>query len=126
MPFLVGLAATALLLAVALSLGSWGYKYRRSLFHRGRLERLLELRPADEQVRAGLEGEGGRILARATTAAELAAAAARFTPELQGEVVSAGARASETTFFSVGEMVYVVFFDGEGKMSGFRLVEARP
>lgn len=118
-----GLAATALLLVVVFSLGSWGYKYRRWLFHQGRLERILKLRPPAEQLKAGLEAEGAQWLGRARTASELGELAAKLTPKVRDEVVAKAGRAAHADAFRVGEMIYFVFFDREGKMIDFLVVE---
>jgi len=118
-----GFVATALLLVVVLSLGSWGYKYRRWMFHQGRLERLLELRPSAEQVKAGLAGEGAVLLGETTTAPDLERSVARWTPSVREKVVAKGLVAAQANIFLVGEMVYFVFFDREGKMVDFLVVE---
>ncbi len=118
-----GLAATALLLAVVFSLGSWGYKYRRWLFHQGRLERIQKLRPPDEQLKAGLEAEGALWLGRATTTRELGQLAEKVTPAVREEIVAKAVRAVHADAFAVGEMVYFVFFDREGRMIDFLVVE---
>jgi hypothetical protein len=122
-PLLGGLAVTAVLLAIAFSLGSWGYKYRRWLFHQGRLERILKVQPSAEQVRLGLEGEGGVSLGRAATAEELGRLAARWSPSARDAVVAKGGAAGSASAFSVGEMVYFVFFDRDGKMIDFLVAE---
>ena len=120
------LGATALLLAFVFSLGSWGYKYRRWLFHQGRLQRILELRPSVEQVRMGLEAEGAQSLGRVMTVAELGPIAARWTPTMRDKVVTMGERAGQAQVFAVGEMVYFVFFDRDGKMTDFLVVAREP
>ena len=122
-PLLGGLAATALLLGVVFSLGSWGYKYRRWLFHQGRLERILKLQPSAEQVRIGLEGEGAVLLGHATTTEELGRIAAQWAPSARDAVAAKGASAGAANVFSVGEMVYFVFFARDGKMVDFLVAE---
>lgn len=118
-----GLAATALLLGIVFSLGSWGYKYRRWLFHQGRLERILKLQPSAEQVRIGLEGEGAVLLGHATTTDELGRIAAQWAPSARDAVAAKGASAGAANVFSVGEMVYFVFFARDGKMVDFLVAE---
>jgi hypothetical protein len=122
-PLLGGLAGTAVLLAIAFSLGSWGYKYRRWLFHQGRLERIEKLRPLAEQVKAGLEAEGARWLGRGASATELDQLAGKLTPSVREKVAAKAGPAAHADAFAVGEMVYFVFFDRDGKMIDFLVVE---
>src|SRR5262245_938464 len=123
LPFLAALAATAALLVLVLSLGSWGYKYRRWLFHHVRLQRALERHPPEEDLGTALEGEGARALGQAATPAELERIATGFPPAVRERVAAKGARAREVRVFGAGEMVYFVFFDRDRKMADFLVVE---
>ena len=117
------LAVTGLLLTLALSLGSWGYRHRQASLHAGRLQRLKELHPTAAQVQAGLEAEGARLAGQSSTPAELQLLAARWAPSAQDLVLAKGRRAARTRVFLVGEMVYLLFFDADDRMSDFLLLE---
>lgn len=111
--------ATGLLLALALSLGSWGFTQRRLSLHAGRLQRLLELHPAADRVQAGLETERIRLVGRATALPELRSLATRWAPAQATVVLEKGTRFAETRFFLAGEILYVIFFDEAGTMRDF-------
>jgi hypothetical protein len=117
------LAATALLVLLALWLGSWALGAREGTLHAGRLERLLKQHPPGESVRAGLEGEGARLLGEAGPAG-LTALARRVTPSAETAVVARGGRASRARAFLVGRYVYWLFFDANDRLVGFLLVAA--
>lgn len=120
------LAGAALLtaagLACALWLGSWAFDLRRQTEHVGRLERLLAKKPALDLVIRAFEEEGTPLLARADTEAELVAVAGRLAGPRQAEVLDQGRRWPRTRVFHAADMLYFVYFDGDGVMSGFTCV----
>lgn len=107
------------MLALALSLGSWGFTHRRLSLHVGRLQRLLELHPTADRVQAGLETERIRLVGRATALPELRSLATRWAPAQAAVILGKGARLAETRFFLAGEILYVIFFDETGAMRDF-------
>ena len=120
------LAGAAVLTAAgllgALWLGSWAFEVRRQTQHVGRLERLLAKHPPLDLVVRAFEEEGTPLLARADTEADLQAVAGRLAGTRQHEVVDKGKRWPRTRVFSTADMLYFVYFDAEGVMSGFTCV----
>lgn len=112
-----------MLLALAFSLGSWGFRHRRLSLHVGRLQRLLEQRPAADRVEAGLEAEGTRLVGQAARLSELRTLAERWAPRQAGAILEKGAHAAETRMFRAGEILYVIFFDEDGAMRDFVCVD---
>lgn len=108
-----------MLLALAFSLGSWGFTHRRLSLHAGRLQRLLDLHPAADRVQAGLEAEGTHFLGRATALPELRALAGRWAPAEAAAILAKGERFPDTRFFAAAEILYVIFFDADGVMRDF-------
>ena len=113
---------TAAGLAGALWLGSWAFEVRRHTQHVGRLERLLAKKPPLDLVVRAFEEEGTPLLARADTEADLLAVAGRLAGARQAEVVDKGKRWPRTRVFRAADMLYFVYFDAEGVMSGFTCV----
>ena len=72
-------------------------------------------------VRA-FEEEGTPLLARADTEAELVAVAGRLAGPRQAEVLDQGRRWPRTRVFRAADMLYFVYFDADGVMSGFTCV----
>jgi hypothetical protein len=116
------LAGTGILLVLVFSLGSWGFKHRQASLHAGRLQRLTAQHPTADQVQAGLEMEGGRLVGQASAASELPALAARWAPSDQAVVTATGRRFPQTRVFLVGNVHYFVFFSEDGLMRDFAVI----
>jgi hypothetical protein len=112
---------TAGLALLSMRLGSWAYKTRRDLIHERRLERLLEKKPIETQVMAGLAQEGAQDLGVARHPDELRALAKRAGPKA-GTVAREGTRWPTTRLVTVGGVLYFLYFDERGTMTGFTLV----
>jgi hypothetical protein len=116
-----GVVGATLILACVLSIGRWAYDYRRCSLHRARLERVLAQHPTEEQIAAALDGEGARVLAAAATAADVQSATRRWAPgSVQAETRSRGA--ARLRVFQAADMTYLLFFDADGRMTGYALV----
>ena len=119
-------AGAALLTAAgllgALWLGSWAFAIRSQTQHVGRLERLLAKKPPLDLVVRALEDEGTPLVGRADTPSELNAVASRFAGDRQAEVVRQGKPGSRTRVFRAPDMLYFIYFDADGAMSGFTCV----
>ena len=117
------LLVTAGLVALVLSLGSWAFHTRRFLFHERRLARLLEEHPTASDVSAALLAEPGNWPIVAPPSEEdLAALIGQWSPGAVPEVLAKRRMAREVRIFGVGEMVYVVFFDAEGRLQSYVLL----
>lgn len=112
-------AATGLLLWLALMLGSWGYQTRRYLAHEGRLQRLVAKEPTLAQVEAGLAEEGAALFVAPRSDAELRQLAARFEGPRGAEIVRKGKAWRQTRAYLAGDMVYVLYFDAGGIVRDF-------
>jgi hypothetical protein len=113
-------AVTAGLVALSLWLGGWAYQTRSVSLHDGRLRRLLDQKPTLAQVREGLAAEAGnREIASPATDEELSALAARWSPARAAEVVAKRRRWASVLVFAVQDVLYVVYFDREGKMADY-------
>jgi len=120
---LLGAAGATLLVGLlAFYLGAWGFGFQRFSRHEGRLRRLLALQPHLEQVVQALNDEGSPLEAAPESRAELR----RIVKERGGnkaeEILEKGDRWPKTRVFVAGDMVYFLFFDGEGLMRDFTCV----
>lgn len=113
------LLLTALLGLLAFGLGAWGFGFRRYSIHQGRLERMQKLRPVMEQVVAGLAAEGSPLVGSADEPVELRRLAERLAPARVAEIVEKGRRHGQTRVFAASDMLYFIYFDGEGVMRDF-------
>ena len=121
--FLAGaVVVTALLVYVALLLGSWGFDVRRYSQHNVRLQRLLGHEPRIEQVVEGLNDEGTLLVAAPEGEPSLRAEAARRGGKRADEVIGKGQRWRHTRVFLAGDMVYFLYFDEAGIMRDFTCV----
>ncbi len=122
---LVGsLLVTGLLVTGALFLGSWAFGQREGSLHVGRLESLVEKHPRGEDVRAGLEAEGTRLLGAADGPEALTRLVRQLAPEAEGAVRARSRGAARTRAFGAGRYVYWLFFDAGDTLTGFLVVPA--
>jgi hypothetical protein len=117
-------SATALTLALAFLLGSWGFDYRRYSQHEGRMRRVLEQQPTIGQLTAGLEDEGALVLSSAETPEGIEEAIDTFGRARAEELRRKAARWSRVRVYRAADMLYFVFFDEEGIMRDFVCVGA--
>ena len=117
------LLVTGGLVALVLSLGSWAYQTRRFLLHERRLARLLEQHPTAADVTTGLLAEPDtRSIPVPVTEEELAAFAGRGSPRHVEEILAKRREAREVRIFGVRDMVYVLYFDAEGRLQAYVLL----
>jgi hypothetical protein len=117
-----GCLATALLAGLAMSLGSWGFRFRSASLHEGRLARLVEQKPPIDLVVAALTQEGGMPIAAAAGERELRHLAAEHGGIQAGEVWHKGQRHAQTRAFRVGDALYVLYFDADGVLRDFTCI----
>lgn len=118
-----GVVGTALLVGLAMSLGSWGFRYRSTSLHEGRLSRLVERQPRLEQVVAALEGEGAAALAVPAGEAGLRRLASEHGGARGAEILEKGGRHAQARAFRAGDAVYVLYFDASGVLRDFTCVQ---
>jgi hypothetical protein len=116
------LAATLLACYAAFLLGSWGFDARRFAQHQGRLQRLLAQAPRLDQVVQGLENEGSPLLAAPDGEREVRRMAIERGGLKSKEILEKGRQWPKTRVFAAGDMVYFLYFDGEGVMRDFTCV----
>ena len=116
-------AATAGLLALVFSLGSWAYQHRRFTLHERRLHKALQERPAAATIAESLLGEPGtHEIAVPPVEADLAGFAGQWTPRQVDAVLAKRRDAHQLRVFAVGDMVYFLFFDAEGRLQSYVLM----
>ena len=116
------LAATLLACYAAFRLGSWGFDTRRYAQHQGRLQRRLAQAPRLDQVVQGLENEGSPLLAAPGDESEVRKVALGRGGLKSREILEKGRRWPKMRVFAAGDMVYFLYFDGEGVMRDFTCV----
>ncbi|MGD8897157.1 MAG: hypothetical protein PVJ73_14070 [Acidobacteriota bacterium] len=117
-------AATAVTLAAALVLGSWGFNYRRFNQHETRLRRVMEQQPTIDRLTAGLEDEGAVVLSSPRTSEEVERAIARYGGDRAGALREKADRWVHLRVYHAADMIYFIFFDDEGVMRDFACVGA--
>ena len=116
-------AATAALLALLFSLGSWAYQHRRFTLHERRLHKALQERPTAAEISGALLAEPGtHEIAVPPVDADLPAFAGQWSPRQVDAVLAKRRAARELRVFAVGDMVYFLFFDAEGRLHDYVLM----
>ena len=111
------------LVALVLSLGSWAYHTRRFLFHERRLAKIMPERPTAADVTTALLAEpGNRLLAVPRTEEDLIALTSQWSRVQNEEVIAKRRAASEVRVFGIRDMVYVLFFDTDGRLQAYVLM----
>jgi len=119
-------AITAGLVALTLGLGGWAYQTRSGSLHDGRLQRLLDQQPTADQVREGVLAEpGNRLLPTPATEEALRTLVEGWSPLRVEEVTAKRRRWPGLLIFAVRDVVYLVYFDAEGKMRDYVLLTDR-
>jgi hypothetical protein len=123
--FVTAFAVTAATLTLALLLGSAAFDYRRYSQHQGRLERVLAQHPDVERLTKGLADDGTPLVAVPRTADEIARIIAAQKPGRQAELREKARRWGHLRVYAAADMLYFIFFDGEGVMRDFACVSRR-
>jgi hypothetical protein len=113
---------TAATLTIALLLGSAAFDYRRYTQHQRRLERVLKQHPDVARLTRGLADEGTVLVAAPKTADEIARVIAAEKPGRREELREKVRRWGHLRVYATADMLYFVFFDGEGIMRDFACV----
>jgi len=120
--FAGALAVTLGALTLAMLLGSASFDFRRYTVHRQRLQKVLREQPTADRLTRGLADEGTTLLAVARTHEEVEREASVRGGKSTAEIREKGARHAETRVYQTGDMLYFVFFDGDGVMRDFTCV----
>jgi hypothetical protein len=109
-------------LGLALFLGAWAFGYRRDSLHAGRLSRMVEERPTEARVAAGLQLEGITQVATDASDATLLRVLGPQRAEHAAEVRAKRERYPAARLYATPEHVYVVFFGADGKAADTALL----
>lgn len=109
-------------LALAMLLGSASFDFRRFSQHQGRLERVMRQEPTADRLDRAFRDEGTALLAVLRSHAEVEAEAGRRGGAKAREIREKGARHPETRVYRAGDMLYFIYFDGDGVMRDFTCV----
>jgi len=109
-------------LGLALFLGAWAFAYRRDSLHAGRLSRMLEERPVEARVSAGLQLEGIAQVGSDASDATLARVLGPDAAARAGDVRAKRDRYPTARLYAGPQHVYVVFFDAGGKAADTALL----
>lgn len=115
---------SVVLAGLAFMLGAWGFDARRYVQHRKLLENMLKKSPRVEQVVQGLADYGSSLIAAPTGQADQARLARDLAGPRAGEVLEKARRWPQVRVFRNDDMIYFIFFDGEGVMRDFVYVSA--
>ena len=116
------LALTGVILALVFSLSGWAYQQREGSLHDGRLKRLVEQHPSAAQVTAGILAEPGtRAIGRPASEEELRRLAASWRRGDVERIVSKRTIRRDVRVFGAGALVYVLYFDDEGRLQDYEL-----
>jgi hypothetical protein len=119
------LLVTGGLVALVLSLGSWAYQTRRFLLHERRLARLLEQHPTAADVSTGILAEpDNRSIPVPVTEDGFTALVGQWSPGQVEEILAKRRIAREVRIFGVRDVVYVLYFDAEGRLQAYVLLSS--
>lgn len=117
------LAGTGLILVLVFSLSGWAYRHRGLSLHEGRLRRVLEQHPTAGQVSEGILAEPGNwAISTAASESELRRLAAQWPNAPLDEILAKRRKWSQARVFGVRDVLYILYFDGEGKLQDYVLV----
>lgn len=122
---IVGAAATVSLaaLAIVLTLGAWAYNFRRLSMHETRLANLVKRKPGVSIASQGLTNEGWTTVAADVEDATLAKLFGDDPPPRVAEVRAKRGKWPTARVFAHDDLVYVLYFDAEGKAADFSLLK---
>jgi hypothetical protein len=119
------LVASGLALYLALFIGAWGFEFRRTSQHDGRLRRLVQQQPTLARVVQGLADDGSPLIESPDGPAALEAVANRYGGAKAGEVRTKGGRWPTTRVFQAGDMMYFLYFDRDDVLRDYTWVSRR-
>jgi hypothetical protein len=122
---ILGAAAVVSLaaLALAMTLGAWAYDYRRLSMHEGRLANLVKEQPSVSRASQGLTNEGWTAVAVEVEEPTLQRLFGDQPPPRVAEVRAKRGKWPTARVFAHDDLVYVLFFDADGKAADFSLLK---
>jgi hypothetical protein len=120
---IAGVSSMAIL-GLAILLGAVGFNFRRMSIHEARLTKLVTVGANVDQVTKGLEAEHSPLLMSARSSDQARIAAEQWGKHKRDEIELRAARWTEMRVFRAGDMVYFIFFDGDGKVREFIYVSS--
>jgi len=118
----IAVVVTLSSLALAMLLGSASFDVRRYTQHGRRLTKVMREQPTSDRLTRAFTDEGTVLLAVAATRDDVDREAAARGGSKAAEIREQGARHAETRVYQTADMLYFVYFDGDGVMKGFTLV----
>ena len=116
------LVVTLATLTLAMMLGSASFDFRRYTVHQRLMQKVLREAPSADRLTRGLADEGTTLLAVLAAKADVEREALARGREKADEVREKGGRHAETRIYQAGDMLYFVYFDGDGLMRDFTCV----
>jgi hypothetical protein len=116
------LVVAVCLFLLAFLLGARYFNFRRHHVHETRLQRMLVKNPTLDQVTEGLRNEGSLLIEAPRDARELEPVVQRLGGEKKDEILEKGRSWETTRVFRAGDMLYFLFFDGNGVLRDFSFV----
>ena len=110
-------------LAIVLVLGAWAYNFRRLSLHEGRLANLVKKKPTVSIASQGLTNEGWSTVAADVDDSTLATLFGEAPPPRVAEVRTKRTKWPTARAFAHDDLVYVLFFDAEGKAADWSLLK---
>ena len=122
---ILGAAAVVSLaaLAIVLVLGGWAYNFRRLSLHEGRLANLVKKKPTVSIASQGLTNEGWSTVAADVDDSTLATLFGEDPPPRVAEVRTKRTKWPTARAFAQDDLVYVLYFDAEGKAADWSLLK---
>ncbi len=117
------LAVTLVALSVALLLGTLGFNYHRKLEHEELLRAVMARRPTAAQLTEWLATvKGAPLLAAPASRADVEGVISARGSAKADELRAKAGRYPQLRVYHASDMLYFVFFDGDGVMRDFTCV----
>ncbi len=116
------LVVTLAALWLAMLLGSASFDYRRYTQHENRLRKVMREQPTVARLTQGLQDEGTALVGAPTSADEAERVIAQRGGKKTAELRTKAGRYPEMRVYSAADMLYFIFFDGDGVMRDFTCV----
>jgi hypothetical protein len=116
---------TAVLAGIAFWLGAVGFDVRRFSEHQGRLRRLADKKPKAELVLRAFKDEGTLLVASPRGPEEIQRLARERGGPRAAEIEQKASQWARTEVFAAGDVLYLVYFDSDGVMRDFTVVDRR-
>lgn len=109
-------------LTLAMLLGSASFTFRTTTQHHQRMVRVMRQHPVVSQLTQAFKDEGTAVLSEPATPAEVERVISERGGRKAAELRQKAAHNPQLRVFGTSDMLYFVFFDKDGVMSDFTLV----